>query len=195
MDARNVTVIIKYPRKIDQTDLYPKLKTLMPNQSKPAYPIVDDVAQNEGPPRARATPSPLEVMSHGENVDARSQQQNQDAAQVVLRRLKEGGALGLKALEQMEAALEATRSVWDAKTKDFKEVPDHRTRLAACELYLAHTVGLPVQRNENLNINASANGPKVERRPATPAMLEALERRLVKMRKELAESPPQRAHI
>ena len=43
-------------------------------------------------------------------------------------------------------------------------------RGAACEIYLAHTVGLPVQRSENLKVNATAPRP-VPPHPPGPAVL------------------------
>lgn len=150
---------------------------------------VDGGAINGEASRARATLSPgggggPEASPGGEDAP---QLQQPDAAIVLLEGFKNSVGTAKKVFAAIEEALDAVRPVWNAGTQSFVDQPDYRTRLAAVELYLAHTVGLPVQRNENLNINASANGPKVERRPATPAMLEALERKLARVRKEVAE--------
>lgn len=96
--------------------------------------------------------------------------------------------MAVKVLRKIDEGLEATRSIWSKEANDMVEVPDHKTRLAAVELYLAHTVGLPVQRSENLNINARAGAGQPIRKKATPAMIEALERRLAAAKKEAAQS-------
>jgi hypothetical protein len=76
--------------------------------------------------------------------------------ETVLRGLRDNQRLAARVLMEIEAALSATTAIWDAPSKTFIDRPDFKTRLQACELYLAHTVGLPVQRSENLNVNAHA---------------------------------------
>ena len=124
---------------------------------------------------ARGTPSP--------GAPAVSRVRTETGPQIVLRGLHGNQGLADKVLVEIEAAIMATTSIWDATAKAFADRPDYKTRLAACELYLAHTVGLPVQRSENLNVNATApqNSP---RRPATPAMLAYYERELAKAKRQ-----------
>jgi hypothetical protein len=109
--------------------------------------------------------------------------------QIVLRGLHANQGLADKVLVEIEAAVWATTSIWDATAKAFADRPDYKTRLAACELYLAHTVGLPVQRSENLNVNATApqNSP---RRPATPALLAYYSREIEKAKRQAEKQPP-----
>lgn len=40
---------------------------------------------------------------------------------------------------------------------DREELPDHKTQLAAVELYLTHNINLPVQSTENLNLSRARN--------------------------------------
>ena len=98
----------------------------------------------------------------------------------VIHGLRTNQNLGEKVLHQIEVAIEATTAVWDAGSKSFVDRPDFKTRLAACELYLAHTVGLPVQRSENLNLNAQAKPALEEVCLNSPAALDAMRRVLDK---------------
>lgn len=123
---------------------------------------------------ARGTPSPSLPTS---NV------RNENGPQIVLRGLHANQGLADKVLAEIEAAVWATTSIWDATAKAFADRPDYKTRLAACELYLAHTVGLPVQRSENLNVNATAPRPGPPR-PPTPAVLAYYQRALDRAKRD-----------
>ena len=107
----------------------------------------------------------------------------------VIHGLRTNQNLGEKVLHQIEVAIEATTAVWDAGSKSFVDRPDYKTRLAACELYLAHTVGLPVQRSENLNLNAQAKPALGEVWLNTPAALEAARRMVAKAQREADRRP------
>ena len=87
-------------------------------------------------------------------------QQGGSGPQMVLDGLRGNGRIAGKVLCQIEAAIEATTAVWDAERKKFVDRPDYKTRLSACELFMAYGVGLPLQRSENLNINAQAQPPE-----------------------------------
>lgn len=105
-------------------------------------------------------------------------------AQLMVRSLRNNHALATKVVREIEASVEATTPVWDAATKAFADRPDYKTRLAACEIILAYTVGLPVQRNENLNLSVAPQLTAEERQRQddrsleSPAMRAALRRRL-----------------
>lgn len=141
----------------------------------------DVAAPSNSADLARGTPSP--------GTPAVSRVRTETGPQIVLRGLHGNQGLADKVLVEIEAAIMATTSIWDATAKAFADRPDYKTRLAACELYLAHTVGLPVQRSENLNVNATApqNSP---RRPATPALLAYYARELDKAKRQAEQKPP-----
>lgn len=140
-------------------------------------------------PRARVSPSPLQVVGPADENESQVSIPVAPVASIVMSQFEASGAtMAVKVLRKIDEGLEATRSIWSKEANDMVEVPDHKTRLAAVELYLAHTVGLPVQRSENLNINARAGAGQPIRKKATPAMIEALERRLAAAKKEAAQS-------
>ena len=145
----------------------------------------DVVAPSNSADLAGATPSPSPALSRG---------RTETGPQIVLRGLHANQGLADKVLVEIEAAVWATTSIWDATAKAFADRPDYKTRLAACELYLAHTVGLPVQRSENLNVNATApqNSP---RRPPTPALLAYYARELAKAKRQAEQEPPGSASL
>ncbi len=141
----------------------------------------DDIAAPSNPADlARGTPSPSLPTF---NV------RTETGPQIVLRGLHANQGLADKVLVEIEAAVWATTAIWDATTKAFVDRPDYKTRLAACELYLAHTVGLPVQRSENLNVNATApqNSP---RRPPTPALLAYYAREIATAKRQAEQKLP-----
>lgn len=117
--------------------------------------------------------------------------------QGVIHGLRTNQNLADKVLQQIVAAIEATTAVWDAGSKSFVDRPDFKTRLAACELYLAHTVGLPVQRSENLNLNAQTSTEQNDACLSSSAAREAMRRMLDKAErdaaKEKTDRSPQRA--
>jgi hypothetical protein len=140
----------------------------------------DDLAAPSKPTDlARATPPP--------DAPAVSHVRTETGPQIVLLGLHANQGLADKVLVEIEAAIMATTAIWDATAQEFANRPDYKTRLAACELYLAHTVGLPVQRSENLNINARAGAGQAIRKKAGPMEIEAMERRLARAKKEAAE--------
>ena len=109
-----------------------------------------------------------------------------------MRGLHANQGLADKVLVEIEAAVCATTSIWDATAKAFADRPDYKTRLAAVELYLAHTIGLPVQRTENLNLTGKLPGQGVQRKPATPAMIAYLERELARAKRQgVGEAKPE----
>lgn len=123
--------------------------------------------QNDVPSVARATLPPGDSSIPGET-----------GAQFVVSGLRTNPRLANKVLREIENAVEATRPVWDSSKKSFIEKPDFKTRLAACELFLSYCVGLPVQRNENLNItapNTAAVGYE-EMLRKSPALRQAMRR-------------------
>lgn len=139
-------------------------------------------------PRARVTTPTVQVVGSADENESQVAIPVAPVASIIMAQFEASGALmGVKVLRKIDEGLEATRSIWSKEANDFIEVPDHKTRLAAVELYLAHTVGLPVQRSENLNINARAGAGQSIRRKATPMEVEALERRLARAKKEAAE--------
>ncbi|MBC7368714.1 MAG: hypothetical protein H7343_18215 [Undibacterium sp.] len=101
--------------------------------------------KNESATRARPLPlrPPVEAQ-----VEA-----NATESQSVVQQLRSDPVMARKAKRAIEEAMDATRPVWQKETESFIEQPDHKTRMVAVELYLHNTVGLPVQRTENLNIN------------------------------------------
>jgi hypothetical protein len=132
-------------------------------------PITVTDASNLEPTLARATPSRAVQPADGE-----------DQSQSLLRAMRSSRRLADQVLRRLEEGLEATSVIWDAPTKTFVERPDFKVRLAAVELYLANTAGLPVQRSENLNITASANPQPnlIESLSRSRAAREALRRAL-----------------
>jgi len=106
------------------------------------------------------------------------------ASQVTLKAFAGSGDIAGKLMDVIRGAMNATRTKWDKDTEAFVELPDHKTRLAAVELYLAHTIGLPVQRTENLNLSGKMPGAGAKRKPATPAMIAYLERELAKAKRQ-----------
>lgn len=106
------------------------------------------------------------------------------ASQLTLKAFAGSGDIAGKLMDLIRGAMNATRTKWDKDTEAFVELPDHKTRLAAVELYLAHTIGLPVQRTENLNLNGKMPGAGDKRKPATPALLAHYARELDKAKRQ-----------
>jgi len=98
--------------------------------------------------------------------------------------------LAKKAKRAIEEAMDATRPVWSKEAETFVDQPDHKTRMVAVELYLHNTVGLPVQRTENLNINKTVARDS-EKHP--PAAIAEMRRIIAKGDAEMAKraaAPP-----
>ena len=112
-----------------------------------------------------------------------------DEAAATVAAMRSSKLAALRVLQAMEDSLVATVSVWDAASKSFVDRPDYKTRLMAVTTYLAHTVGLPIQRNENLNINAPAKQtiPYEEMLKRSPALRDAARRALERAERAAAE--------
>ena len=108
----------------------------------------------------------------------------ESASQAVLKAFAASGEVAAKVMDVIRASMAATRTKWDKDAEAFVEVPDHKTQLAAVELYLAHTIGLPVQRTENLNLSGKMPGQAAARKPATPALLAYYARELDKAKRQ-----------
>jgi hypothetical protein len=103
--------------------------------------------------------------------------------------------IAAKALTRLEDALEAVTPVWDAATKSFVDRPDHKTRLAAVQIYLENTLGQPTRRCENITVTAAATKPDYElmlRR--SPALREAA-RRALERAEQAAETEQAAARV
>jgi hypothetical protein len=98
--------------------------------------------------------------------------------------------LAKKAKRAIEEAMDATRPVWSKEAETFVDQPDHKTRMVAVELYLHNTVGLPVQRTENLNINKTV-ARDTEKHP--PAAIAEMRRIIAKEDAEMAKRAGGRA--
>ena len=57
-------------------------------------------------------------------------------------------------------------------------IPDHRTRLEACKLFLNYIVGMPVQRQEIVTKDVKSDQDVIASLVASPAAMAALERRI-----------------
>lgn len=112
------------------------------------------------------------------------------ASQLTLKAFAGSGDIAGKLMDLIRGAMNATRTKWDKDTEAFVELPDHKTRLAAVELYLAHTIGLPVQRTENLNLSGKMPGTGAKRKPASPALLAYYERELAKAKRQAEQKSP-----
>jgi len=60
------------------------------------------------------------------------------------------------AIQVLKEQMEATTSFYNLKERKLMTRPDHRTRLAAAELYLAYLIGKPIERRviEQHNIDS-----------------------------------------
>lgn len=119
----------------------------------------------------------------GGAIETQSQQIEKTASQAILQAFASSGAIAAKVMAVIEAGFTATRPQFNKATQGWDEIPDYKTQLAAVELYLAHTVGLPIQRTENLNLTGKLPGSE-KRKPATPAMLAYYERELEKAKRQ-----------
>lgn len=100
-----------------------------------------------------------------------------------------------EALERQLPAQQVVKAIADALaatavTKSGVSVIDHRTRLAAAELALRYTVGLPVQRTEAISVNLDADsGIGLDERLAhSPALRAQLAAALARAERKSATS-------
>lgn len=75
------------------------------------------------------------------------------------------------------------------KLKDGTELEDTRSQEAGAKLYLAYTVGMPVQRSENVNVdlNADSSLDIEERMENSPALLAQMEKIIAKVKSRKAQ--------
>lgn len=115
---------------------------------------------------------------------------NGTPSQLVVQDMRSDPVLAKKAKRAIEEAMDATRPVWSKEAETFVDQPDHKTRMVAVELYLHNTVGLPVQRTENLNINKTV-ARDTEKHP--PAAIAEMRRIIAKEDAEMAKRAGGRA--
>ena len=142
----------------------------------PPIPLTEALNNLSSRARAHATPKITST--------ARVLVGNETQSQQVIESLRSDPLLAAKVTVAIEAALNATRSVWSKEAETFIEVPDYKTQLAAAELYLHNTVGLPVQRTENFHINK--NVPS-DGRNHPPAAIAEMKRIVAKADAEMAK--------
>lgn len=101
-------------------------------------------------------------------------------------RLIADGVLDLAA-SRLEETLNATKQQFDPAAKQWIEVEDYPTRLRAIELTFAHTIGLPVKRQEI--ITGSLDSQETLERTArkSPALLSSLRRLVDRIESEQTE--------
>ena len=117
-------------------------------------------------------------------------QEPKTANQVILHAFAASGNIAAKVMKVIEEGFTATRPQFNKATQGWDEIPDYKTRQAAVECYLAHTIGLPVQKTENLNLTGKLPGSE-RRRPPGPAVLAYYQRELDKAkRQKLGGSKP-----
>ena len=133
---------------------------------------------------SRAPAIQTRIVALGEAPETQSQEPPKTANQVIFEAFAKSGAIAAKVMSVIEAGFTATRPQFNKMTQAWDEIPDYKTRHAACELYLAHTVGLPIQRTENLNLTGKIPGQGVKRPPATPALLAYYARELEKAKRQ-----------
>ena len=132
---------------------------------------------------SRAPAIQTRIVALGEAPETQSQEPPKTANQVIFEAFATSGDTAAKVMKVIEDGFNATRPQFNKMTQAWDEIPDYKTRHAACELYLAHTVGLPIQRTENLNLTGKLPGSE-KRKPATPAMLAYYERELEKAKRQ-----------
>lgn len=75
-------------------------------------------------------------------------------------------------------ATRATHRVFDKDSHSLIEVPDHKTRLAAITLRRAYAEGLPVKREEIVQVNIDGDEEAQRRMFQSPTLRAALRRKL-----------------
>lgn len=130
------------------------------------------------------------IVALDEAPETQSQEPPKTANQVIFEAFASSGDTAAKVMKVIEEGFNATRPQFNKMTQAWDEIPDYKTRAAACELYLAHTVGLPIQRTENLNLTGKIPGQGVKRKPASPALLAYYAREIDKAKRQAEQKPP-----
>ena len=109
------------------------------------------------------------------------------AFQVKLRELiTDADVIG--ALDVLRGGLGATSRVWSSSAKVFQDIPDWRTRTGAAEKILAYSEGLPVQRQEIVQVLVQGIQEATEQAMSSPA-LQALARKLIERSASMEAQP------
>jgi len=80
--------------------------------------------------------------------------------------------IALQAIQALTRNLTVTRHLWDKQKKEWIEVPDGPTQVAAARTLLAYTIGEPVKRREILT------GPTPEEAPAPEELKATIEKKI-----------------
>ncbi|MEI6070522.1 MAG: hypothetical protein WCS31_01915 [Verrucomicrobiae bacterium] len=83
-----------------------------------------------------------------------------------------------RAASTIRSAMAAEHRVYDPEQKKLISFPDHKTRLAAAQLFLTHVEGMPVQKAEIVSVNIDGRREAEERIFRSPALLAAMRARL-----------------
>ena len=75
--------------------------------------------------------------------------------------------VAIQAIQALTRNLTVTRHLWDKQKKEWIEVPDGPTQVAAARTLLAYTIGEPVKRQEILTGLTPAEAPAPEELKAT----------------------------
>lgn len=122
----------------------------------------------------------------GEN--ATQLQQPTKGKPLVMLMLEADPALAEVCVEAIRSAMTANQMYYSKTAKEWTKEPDGRTRLAGAQVYLQYIVGLPLQRIHAQTVTTS-NDPRALEvlLEKSPAMLEAVERTIVRLRAKAAE--------
>jgi hypothetical protein len=124
-------------------------------------------------------------VAQGVEIETQSQvalQPNPSSSQAVMVLLESDPELATLVVDAIKDGLRAMGKHWDKDLKNWAYEIDSRTRLQSAQLALHYLVGLPVQRNVNVNIN---QGPKQqvpyeEMLKRSPALREAAKRAIAR---------------
>jgi len=89
-----------------------------------------------------------------------------------LARYLEEENIALQAIQALTRNLTVTRHLWDKQKKQWIDVPDGPTQVAAARTLLAYTIGEPVKRQEILT------GPTPEEAPAPEEVKATIEKKI-----------------
>lgn len=79
-----------------------------------------------------------------------------------------------RAKEVLVDAMEASGTMFDPEAKALRNIPDHKTRLAAATLVLAYDEGLPVKRTVTLTGDFQTADQLIDRLRSSPEALRAI---------------------
>ena len=80
--------------------------------------------------------------------------------------------VAIQAIQALTRNLTVTRHLWDKQKKEWIEVPDGPTQVAAARTLLAYTIGEPVKRQEILT------GPTPDEAPAPEELKATIEKKI-----------------